>query len=580
MSQYIPERRFNHWDQYYDSPLYNNTWHTAPPPPPQVDYNAFPASTDYPESSQRTILTSSPDEAGVLHPIYDHRRSHSSHSSDYNHSTMWDANVDKFQYPDLEMHVEDTGEPMVEAHPESSRQISPPSVKVEPDDPDGCFIMELSSMSPSLALSVSGLNQTLAPPTEVPLRATQASKEMRKMMGVFRLNPFAMHSGEGRGVMPALWCGGGPLEEEPLIFEFQLDIEDDSGDRQIDLVGVPSSGAPGSPTTDLLGAEEEAQLRSFSPSFELHPEDDMREEHEQEQEDYTDPDQQNEWSDADCGNQSEVDTSSTTQSVHTPSETRSAHTPFNDSSSVYQYPINPSVASSWDIDSYQAHGEEHLPPVEKMEGHKMHRVHTGMYFYISSIKSNQRYLFFFFLLASHPYLRRSIVNPHQASPSSSTNSLPQSHPHLHTTTQPQLNFGYPILQHPTTHHHYNNQVPSHNHSQSYPQHQHPTTVHDSMISAPLELMPPHGPENSMYSSSYMRSGRTMKLAAEEETSSALHHHHHPAGIVNEYHPRGTVSDVYASQHDTHNHGHHQYEVRFFFYTLHLLSTRLTNFLRF
>jgi hypothetical protein len=54
------------------------------------------------------------------------------------------------------------------------------------------------------------------------------------MMGVFRLNPFAMHSGEGRGFMPALWCGGGPLEEEPLIFEFQLDIEDDSGDRQFD----------------------------------------------------------------------------------------------------------------------------------------------------------------------------------------------------------------------------------------------------------------------------------------------------------------------------------------------------------
>ena len=289
-----------------------------------------------------------------------------------------------------------------------SRQTSPvsiptslhPSVKVEPDDPDGCFIMELSSMSPtSLALSVAGMNQSLAPPTEVPLRATQASKEMRKMMGVFRLNPFAMHSGEGRGVMPALWCGGGPLEGEPLIFEFQLDIEDDSGDRQFDHLGVTTSGSSRSPTTTdlLVGTEEESQLRSFSPSFELHPEDlrsDMGGEHEheqQEQEDCTDPDQQNEWSDdVDCGgNQSEVDTSSTTtHSVHTPStsETRSAHTPFNESSSsVYQYPssiVTPaSVASSWDIDSYQAHGEEHLPPVEKMEGgHKMHRVHTSTYF--------------------------------------------------------------------------------------------------------------------------------------------------------------------------------------------------------
>jgi hypothetical protein len=275
--------------------------------------------------------------------------------------------------------AEDTEEPMQqpESSPPASVSVAPSSVKVEPDDPDGCFIMELSSMSPSIALSVSAMNQTLAPPTEVPLRATQASKEMRKMMGVFRLNPFAMHSGEGRGVMPALWCGGGPLEEEPLIFEFQLDIDDDSGDRQFDHV------ASGSPTTHLLGTEEEPQLRSFSPSFELHPEDlrsDMGEEHEHEQEleDSTDPDQQNEWSDADCGNQSEVDTSSTTQSVHTPSETRSqtAHTPFNESS--YQYPITP--ASTWDIDSYQAHGEEHLPPAEKMEGgHKMHRVHTSKY---------------------------------------------------------------------------------------------------------------------------------------------------------------------------------------------------------
>ena len=60
---------------------------------------------------------------------------------------------------------------------------------------------------PSFGLSVNGMNQALASPTEVPLRATQASKEMRKMMGVFRLNPFTMHTGEGRGViMPAPWC--------------------------------------------------------------------------------------------------------------------------------------------------------------------------------------------------------------------------------------------------------------------------------------------------------------------------------------------------------------------------------------
>ena len=152
------------------------------------------------------------------------------------------------------------------------------------------------------------------------------------------------------------------------------------------------------------------------------------------------------------------------------------------------------------------------------------------------------------------------MNPHQASPSSSTHSLSLSYPHLHTTTQPQLNFGYPIHQHPTTHHQYNNnQVPSQDHqSQSYSQH--PTTVHDSMISsAPLELIP-HRPEISAYSSSYMRTGRTLK--PEEETSAL---HHHPAGIVNEYNPRGAAGNIYTSQHDTHGHGHHQYEVRFFLY---------------
>jgi hypothetical protein len=135
-----------------------------------------------------------------------------------------------------------------------------------------------------------------------------------------------------------------------------------------------------------------------------------------------------------------------------------------------------------------------------------------------------------------------------------------------------MNFAYPILhQHSTTHHHYNNdnQVPS----QSYSQHP------ISAIAPPPELIL-HRPENSMYSSSYMRSGRTLKLATtateeeEDETtsSSALHHHHHhPAGIVNEYNPRGTASgDIYSiSQHDSTPHhasgGHpsHQYEVRFF-----------------
>ena len=140
-----------------------------------------------------------------------------------------------------------------------------------------------------------------------------------------------------------------------MIFEFQLDIEDGSGDRQFEYVGI-SSG----PCTN---SDEVQLLRSFSPCFELHPED-LRSEVGEEEEL---ADQQNEWEDADYGNQSEVDTSSssmmTTHSVHTPSETQfqAVHTPFNESS-VFQYPTPPSppVASTWDIDPHQSHGEEHL----------------------------------------------------------------------------------------------------------------------------------------------------------------------------------------------------------------------------
>jgi hypothetical protein len=90
------------------------------------------------------------------------------------------------------------------------------------------------------------LEHSLAPPTEVPLRATQASKEMRKMMGVFRLNPFTMHNAGGRGAHAPSWNGedAGPLSEEPQLYEFQLILDDDE----------PASEEP---------------LRSFSPEFDI-----------------------------------------------------------------------------------------------------------------------------------------------------------------------------------------------------------------------------------------------------------------------------------------------------------------------
>ncbi|KAJ3503322.1 hypothetical protein NLJ89_g8487 [Agrocybe chaxingu] len=185
----------------------------------------------------------------------------------------------------------------------SNSSSSRTSVKVEPEDQDGRFIMELSAFrSPSsgqgssstastssltaVAYNSSLLSQALAPPTEVPLRATQASKEMRRMMGVFRLNPFAMHSlsmgtnGDGddhsglgsptSGAGAAPWCGGEarPLEEEPVMFEFQLDIVGLDG---VDQEGV--EGAASSSPFPSFEAKAEAELRSFSPSFQLHQDD-------------------------------------------------------------------------------------------------------------------------------------------------------------------------------------------------------------------------------------------------------------------------------------------------------------------
>jgi hypothetical protein len=86
---------------------------------------------------------------------------------------------------------------------------------------------------------------------------------MRGMMTVFRLNPFTIHNGEGRGSVPAVREEARPLEEEPLIFEFQLDIEGVTCEEPEEL----TSDEP---------------LHSFSPEFELpEPEPDVSKEGDQ-----------------------------------------------------------------------------------------------------------------------------------------------------------------------------------------------------------------------------------------------------------------------------------------------------------
>ncbi|KIM46929.1 hypothetical protein M413DRAFT_7612 [Hebeloma cylindrosporum] len=321
--------------------------------------------SDYPSSSQRNSLPPSSPYTRNFLPLYgfrnDRRRSPSSHTSasDFGRETPVPA-VDEHQYLPRNVEIVDEDQSggqeteSMKRHLSTTNASSHTSVKIEPNDPDGCFIMELaasgtcgggvglSTPSARAAYTLSLLSQSLAPPTEVPLRATQASKEMKQMMGVFRLNPFAMHSlsvkledkedgfAWDEDSQPP-WCGGRPLDEEPLMFEFQLDLNGSDGeeeDEQGATRHAEESGGMG------LGAHELSQLRSFSPSFELHRDVDTcdREslgddtshlEEEDDQEYDQDQDRRSEsWGDGSY--HSEVDTNSTTT-------TPSVHTPFNDS---------------------------------------------------------------------------------------------------------------------------------------------------------------------------------------------------------------------------------------------------------
>ncbi|KAJ7100030.1 hypothetical protein B0H15DRAFT_998852 [Mycena belliarum] len=130
----------------------------------------------------------------------------------------------------------------------ASRASPPPTpIKEEQPDDDGFIVALRPAPSPP--------PHARAPPAAVPLRATQASARMRRMMGVFRLNPFAMHARGGRGV-PAPWAGGEarPLEEEPRVFEFQLELAGAAPQKVEDPFGELGLGAAG--------------LRAFSPGFE------------------------------------------------------------------------------------------------------------------------------------------------------------------------------------------------------------------------------------------------------------------------------------------------------------------------
>ena len=100
------------------------------------------------------------------------------------------------------------------------------------------FVFEMATAAPVVASNI-------MPMAEVPLRATWATKEMRKMMGVYHLDPFAMHNGQrGAAVANRTYVEIGPLKEAPQYFEFQLElaylVRDDSDSASEDGPKSPS----------------------------------------------------------------------------------------------------------------------------------------------------------------------------------------------------------------------------------------------------------------------------------------------------------------------------------------------------
>lgn len=133
-------------------------------------------------------------------------------------NASWDAS-DLYQFS-LD---ESPTSPLTSPEPECSPDL--PLAAVKQEDTQDDFVFE----TPAVSDAATSAYPAFSSMTEVPLRATQASKEMRRMMGVFRLDPFTMHNAV-RDPSPNLnWNGEpiGPLREDPVLLEFQLECPTD-----------------------------------------------------------------------------------------------------------------------------------------------------------------------------------------------------------------------------------------------------------------------------------------------------------------------------------------------------------------
>ncbi|KAI0697047.1 hypothetical protein BC835DRAFT_805127 [Cytidiella melzeri] len=108
----------------------------------------------------------------------------------------------------------------VSSSPSPAPQPSSPLVKQEEVSTD-CFIFEgpttwLSSHATSLMI-------------EVPLRATGAPRKMRRLMAVYRLDPFAINNAPSRPEEGKDWSGDriGPLTQRGKEYQFQIQMKAD-----------------------------------------------------------------------------------------------------------------------------------------------------------------------------------------------------------------------------------------------------------------------------------------------------------------------------------------------------------------
>ncbi|KDQ32097.1 hypothetical protein PLEOSDRAFT_1100613 [Pleurotus ostreatus PC15] len=144
----------------------------------------------------------------------------------------------------------------------SSEDVDPPAsspVKEEADGGADPFIMELDCIGEASGMDAT---PTTCPASFTPEDFSQVTivptrgnfpKEMKKLMITLRINSFAIHNGVDRGVIPPWMPDPGPLEEEPRVFQFQIDTGSGGDEEEQNTLEMP----------------DDPELRAFSPDFEI-----------------------------------------------------------------------------------------------------------------------------------------------------------------------------------------------------------------------------------------------------------------------------------------------------------------------